>query len=127
MVDIKGRKSRRIIDMAITGLEHLSHRGACGCEENTGDGAGILMKMPDKFLRKACEAEGIALPEPGRYGAGSGPVPVQVCIAHHAGARGGMLPGCSRAVSSSGRAGISPQSGAALGPYHGRRSRHTPW
>ena len=83
VVDIKGRKSRRIIDMAITGLEHLSHRGACGCEENTGDGAGILMQMPDKFLRKACEAEGIALPEPGRYGAGIVFLPPDPIQANH--------------------------------------------
>src|SRR3989338_1390578 len=83
VVDIKGRKSRRIIDMAITGLEHLSHRGACGWEENTGDGAGILMQMPDKFLRKACEAEGIALPEPGRYGAGIVFLPPDPIQANH--------------------------------------------
>ncbi|MBI4250858.1 MAG: glutamate synthase large subunit, partial [Candidatus Tectomicrobia bacterium] len=83
VVDIKGRKSRRIIDMAITGLEHLSHRGACGCEENTGDGAGILMQMPDKFLRKVCDAEGIALPEPGRYGAGLVFLPPDPIQANH--------------------------------------------
>ncbi|MBI2132472.1 MAG: glutamate synthase subunit alpha, partial [Candidatus Tectomicrobia bacterium] len=83
VVDIKGRKSRRIIDMAITGLEHLSHRGACGCEENTGDGAGILMQMPDKFLRKVCDAEGIALPAPGRYGAGLVFLPPDPIQANH--------------------------------------------
>src|SRR3972149_5543916 len=46
VVDIQGRKSRRIVDQALTGLHNLSHRGARGCEETTGAGAGMLPQMP---------------------------------------------------------------------------------
>ena len=70
VVDIKGRKSHAIVSQALTVLINLLHRGACGCEVNTGDGAGILLQMPDKFLRKACAGLGIALPGPKDYGAG---------------------------------------------------------
>ena len=70
VVDIHGRKSRNIVDQALTGLHNLSHRGARGCEENTGDGAGILLQMPDRFLRRECGEQGIALPAAGKYGSG---------------------------------------------------------
>ncbi|MEE9275351.1 MAG: glutamate synthase large subunit [bacterium] len=70
VVDIQGRKSRGIVTDALTVLNNLSHRGATGSESNTGDGAGILLQMPDKFLRKACDALGLALPAAGAYGAG---------------------------------------------------------
>ena len=48
-------------------LKNLAHRGACGCEVNTGDGAGILIQMPDAFLRKVAPAP---LPPVGEYGVG---------------------------------------------------------
>jgi glutamate synthase domain-containing protein 1 len=67
VVDIKGRKSHRIVRQAIQVLRNLAHRGACGCEVNTGDGAGILVQMPDTFLRKVAPVE---LPPSGSYGAG---------------------------------------------------------
>src|SRR5262249_38596775 len=51
-------------------LISLLHRGACGCEANTGDGAGVLVQMPDRFLRKVTAPLGIALPPAGRYGSG---------------------------------------------------------
>ena len=70
VVDIKGRKSHAIVTQALTVLKNLLHRGACGCEVNTGDGAGILIQMPHRFLARECAALGITLPEPGRYGAG---------------------------------------------------------
>ncbi len=70
VVDVKGRKSHQIVQQGLQILRNLEHRGACGCEVNTGDGAGILMQMPDKFLRKACAAEGLELPGPLQYGAG---------------------------------------------------------
>ena len=54
VVDIKGRKSHAIVDKAIQVLVNLLHRGACGCEPNTGDGAGITIQMPDRFLRREC-------------------------------------------------------------------------
>ena len=52
VVDIKGRPSHTIVRQALQVLINLLHRGACGCEPNTGDGAGILLQMPDRFLRR---------------------------------------------------------------------------
>jgi glutamate synthase (ferredoxin) len=62
VVDIKGRKSHRIVTQALTVLKNLLHRGACGCEVNTGDGAGILIQMPHAFLGRVCASIGISLP-----------------------------------------------------------------
>ena len=70
VVDMKGRKSHTIVRQALTVLLNLMHRGACGCEENTGDGAGILLQMPDRFLRGKCAGLGLELPPVGHYGAG---------------------------------------------------------
>ncbi len=70
VVHIKGEKSHEIVEQALTVLQNLDHRGACGCEENTGDGAGILMQVPHAFFRHVCEGLGIHLPEPGEYGVG---------------------------------------------------------
>ena len=67
VVDMKGRPSHEIVHKALTVLKNLQHRGACGCEVNTGDGAGILIQMPDHFLRKVAPAP---LPPAGQYGAG---------------------------------------------------------
>ena len=68
LVDLKGRKSHRLVRDSLTSLENLSHRGACGCEANTGDGAGLLIQMPDVFFRS--QALGFDLPPVGDYGAG---------------------------------------------------------
>src|SRR5712692_9479044 len=70
VVDIKGRKSNAIVKQSLTILKNLEHRGACGCEENTGDGAGILIQMPHAFLSRECAKIGITLPTPKWYGAG---------------------------------------------------------
>jgi glutamate synthase domain-containing protein 2/glutamate synthase domain-containing protein 1/glutamate synthase domain-containing protein 3 len=70
VVNIKGEKSHEIVEQALTVLENLDHRGACGCEENTGDGAGILMQVPHAFLKEACAGLGFQLPDPGDYGVG---------------------------------------------------------
>ncbi|MEQ9406652.1 MAG: glutamate synthase large subunit [Fuerstiella sp.] len=68
---IKGVRSRSIITDAQRILTHMDHRGACGCEENTGDGAGMLTALPTDFLRRVAKEDcGIDLPEPGKYGAG---------------------------------------------------------
>ncbi len=68
---IKGQASHQIILDADQILRHMTHRGACGCEENTGDGAGILVAIPDRFLRKVAQSDlGVELPPPGHYGAG---------------------------------------------------------
>jgi len=74
---IKGQRSRQIIDDADRILRHMVHRGACGCEANTGDGAGILTALPYEFLRKVVQADlGLALPEAGQYGVGNVFLPV---------------------------------------------------
>ena len=70
VVNIKGHRSHEIVEQALTVLENLDHRGACGCEENTGDGAGILLQVPHAFFQHACDGLGFHLPEPGRYGVG---------------------------------------------------------
>ncbi|MGH7817451.1 MAG: glutamate synthase subunit alpha, partial [Candidatus Binatia bacterium] len=68
--NINGAQSHEIIEQALTVLQNLDHRGACGCEENTGDGAGILMQVPHAFLKDACAGLGFHLPDPGEYGVG---------------------------------------------------------
>ena len=70
VVDIAGRPSHGVIERGLQVLINLLHRGACGCETNTGDGAGLLMQMPDRFLRKVTAPLGIDLPLTGHYGAG---------------------------------------------------------
>ena len=52
VVDAKGRASRRIVELAVGALCNLEHRGATGAEADTGDGAGILLQVPDRFLRE---------------------------------------------------------------------------
>jgi glutamate synthase (NADPH) large chain len=65
---IKGKASNRIVLQALEMLENMNHRGACGCEANSGDGAGILVRLPDAFLRRKCSELGIALPPLNQYG-----------------------------------------------------------
>ncbi|UGT73313.1 glutamate synthase large subunit [Mycolicibacterium smegmatis] len=67
VADMHGRRSRDIVDKAITALVNLEHRGAQGAEPNTGDGAGILIQVPDAFLRAVVDFD---LPEPGSYATG---------------------------------------------------------
>jgi glutamate synthase domain-containing protein 1 len=70
VVNMKGVKSHTIIEQGLQILANLTHRGACGCDPLTGDGAGILSQMPDAFLRKACATLDITLPPAGEYGVG---------------------------------------------------------
>jgi glutamate synthase (ferredoxin) len=70
VVNIKGHKSHRILEQAIQVLKNLDHRGACGCEVNTGDGAGVLLQMPHVFNEEVCRKARIPLPGPGQYGSG---------------------------------------------------------
>ncbi len=70
VVHLKGHRSHQIVQDGLTALEHLNHRGACGCEVNTGDGAGLLIQIPDEFFRRECPSLGIRLPEAGHYGVG---------------------------------------------------------
>lgn len=71
IVDMKGRKSHDIVKGALDICVNLDHRGGCGCDPITGDGAGIFIQLPHKFLNKVCLAEsGFQLPSEGDYGAG---------------------------------------------------------
>src|SRR3954471_19744363 len=67
VVDMHGRRTRDIVEKAITALLNLEHRGAQGAEPQTGDGAGILIQTPDEFLRASVDFE---LPEKGSYATG---------------------------------------------------------
>ncbi|HPZ43099.1 MAG TPA: glutamate synthase large subunit [Bacillota bacterium] len=70
VANIKGRKSNDIIRKALTVLVNLDHRGARGSEQNTGDGAGILMQIPHAFFENECAKLGFRLPAEGKYGIG---------------------------------------------------------
>jgi glutamate synthase (NADPH/NADH) large chain len=68
---IKGQRSHKLVRDADHALRRMSHRGACGCEVNTGDGSGILTALPHEFLTQVAEVDlRTKLPEPGRFGAG---------------------------------------------------------
>ena len=70
VANITGAKSHDIVEKGLEVLINLGHRGACGADPKTGDGAGVLLQMPHKFLRRECAKLGIALPGPGEYGVG---------------------------------------------------------
>src|SRR3954468_14573491 len=67
VADMHGRRSNAIVRDALTALHNLDHRGASDAEPNTGDGAGILLQLPDAFLRAV---SGLELPKPGAYAVG---------------------------------------------------------
>src|SRR5215470_17437804 len=70
IADIKGRKSHRIVQDALTILLNLEHRGAVGADPRAGDGAGILVQIPHKFIAKKLAEQGLACPPPGEYAIG---------------------------------------------------------
>ncbi len=71
IAQIKGVPSHQIVLDADTILQNMDHRGACGCETNTGDGSGILCGLPHEFLKKVASRDlGVELPEPGKFAAG---------------------------------------------------------
>lgn len=70
VADIQGRASHKIIDQGVEVLVNLTHRGACGCDPDTGDGAGLLVQIPHEFFRKQEESLGFKLPDAGEYGVG---------------------------------------------------------
>ncbi|EKQ66698.1 glutamate synthase family protein [Leptolyngbyaceae cyanobacterium JSC-12] len=70
IVHMKGQKSHDIVEQALTILLNIDHRGAVGAEINTGDGAGILMQIPHRFLKKVAATDNIVLPDVGQYGVG---------------------------------------------------------
>ncbi len=71
IADIKGRKSHKIVEDALTILLNLEHRGAVGADPRAGDGAGILTQIPHKFFAKRTAELGFQLPEPGDYAVGA--------------------------------------------------------
>jgi glutamate synthase (NADPH) large chain len=77
VVNIKGKPSHDIILKGIQILINLTHRGACGCDPETGDGAGLLIQIPHEFFQKESKAEGFTLPLPGEYGVGMVFLPVE--------------------------------------------------
>ena len=70
LVNIKGQKQHKIIEDALLMSSKMEHRGGCGCEDNTGDGAGLLIQTPDKFFRQILEKEKVDLPPVEFYGTG---------------------------------------------------------
>ena len=70
IVHLKGRRSHQIVQDGLTALANLEHRGASGSEVNTGDGAGLLIQIPDAFFRHELAGRGIRLPDVGQYGVG---------------------------------------------------------
>ena len=70
VASIKGTKSHQNVSDALTVLERMAHRGACGCENNTGDGAGIMIQTPHEFFFDECIKLGVHLPAFGKYGVG---------------------------------------------------------
>src|ERR1700674_4478771 len=69
---IAGGRAHSVVESGIEALVNLGHRGASGAEPDSGDGAGILLQVPDEFLR---DASGVALPAPGSYGVGMAMLP----------------------------------------------------
>ena len=71
VANLKGEPCHQNVLDALQMLVNMEHRGGCGCEPNTGDGAGILVGLPESFLRKVANDElGVTLPEKGQFGAG---------------------------------------------------------
>jgi glutamate synthase domain-containing protein 1 len=77
VANIKGQKSHFIIEKGIQVLINLTHRGACGCDPETGDGAGVLIQIPHKFFARECPRLGFTLPAEGEYGVGMTFLPVE--------------------------------------------------
>ena len=71
VANIKGQRSHQIVEDAYIILQNMDHRGACGCDPNTGDGAGILTGLPHEFLNKVARQDmGLELPPAGQFGVG---------------------------------------------------------
>ena len=70
VANIKGTKSNTIVKNSLEVLVNLEHRGACGCDPETGDGAGITIQIPDKFYREELAKDNVNLPNVGNYATG---------------------------------------------------------
>jgi len=77
VANISGEKSHDIVVKGIEILINLTHRGACGCDPQTGDGAGVLIQIPHAFFEGECSRLGFPLPSPGEYGVGMVFLPVE--------------------------------------------------
>src|SRR3954471_20938283 len=77
VVNIAGQKSHDIVQKGIKVLINLTHRGACGCDPETGDGAGVTIQLPHKFFARECSKLGFTLPPAGEYGVGMVFLPVE--------------------------------------------------
>ena len=70
IANLNNKPSHQLVTDALTMLVNMEHRGACGCEANTGDGAGILIQIPHKFFQQEADRLGFQLPAPDSYGVG---------------------------------------------------------
>src|SRR5579871_4825879 len=77
VASVRGEKSHEIIRKGIEVLMNLTHRGACGCDPETRDGAGVLIQIPHKFFARECAALGFELPETGKYAVGMVFLPIE--------------------------------------------------
>jgi glutamate synthase domain-containing protein 2/glutamate synthase domain-containing protein 1/glutamate synthase domain-containing protein 3 len=77
VANIKGQRSHDVIVKGIQVLVNLTHRGACGCDPETGDGAGVLIQIPHRFFARECARLGFTLPPMGEYGVGMTFLPVE--------------------------------------------------
>jgi glutamate synthase domain-containing protein 2/glutamate synthase domain-containing protein 1/glutamate synthase domain-containing protein 3 len=78
VVNIKGDRSHDILQKALQVLDNLTHRGACGCDPTTGDGAGVTLQIPHEFFKREAQKRGFDLPAPGEYGVGQVFLPLDV-------------------------------------------------
>ena len=77
VASIKGVRTHEIVRKGIEVLVNLTHRGACGCDPETGDGAGVLIQIPHQFFARECRRLNLLLPDPGQYGVGMIFLPVE--------------------------------------------------
>ena len=82
VANIKGVKSHQIVKQGLEALTNLDHRGAAGADPETGDGAGILVQMPDEFFRSQSETWNTPLPEKGKYGVGMTFLPMDLDVSN---------------------------------------------
>ncbi|TIW59261.1 MAG: glutamate synthase subunit alpha, partial [Mesorhizobium sp.] len=83
IVNMKGVKSHQIVKDGLAVLENLTHRGAVGADPLVGDGAGVLVQLPDRFFREEMAAQGIELPPAGQYGVGHWFMPQDAALRAH--------------------------------------------
>ena len=122
VVNIKGEQSHDIIAKGMQILINLTHRGACGCDPETGDGAGILIQIPHKFFARECAEAGLHAAAAGRVRRGHG-VPAGGAVAAPAGRR---HPGADRARRRAHRAGLARHAGRTRTPSAAWRAPRSP-